>query len=155
MRLSLALLLVTVGVGCGTGEQKSKPLTKEGYQQGIQEIVLGSQYAGQLFGDLVTGARPQSECAQKAQAFHRESERILSEVEALSPPEDVADLQDEFVDAARDSVDKIGEAADNVEAGKLACGEPLNRAIYGLASTERAERALKQIQSKGYFIFGE
>ncbi|HEY3070450.1 MAG TPA: hypothetical protein VGJ34_09035 [Gaiellaceae bacterium] len=155
MRLAFVLLLAAVVAGCGAGEQENEPLSKEAYQQAIQEIVLGSQHAGQLFGDLVTGPRPQAECADRARAFHRELKRIVSEVGALSAPKEVADLQDEFLDAAHVSVDEIGEAVDNVEAGKLACGDQLNRAIYGLASTERAEGALNRIEAKGYIIFGE
>jgi hypothetical protein len=155
MRLALVLVVLAVVTGCGRSGQQEKPLTKEGYQLSIQDVNSGSQLAVQLFGELVTGPRPQAECAAKAQAFQRELERIVAEVEALSPPDDVADLQAELLDAARESVDTVGDAVERVEAGELSCGEELNAEIYGLACTERAERALGGIESKGYVIFGE
>jgi hypothetical protein len=153
-----ALLVATVASACGSSPSvsASERLTKDQYQQRIYEVRRHEEIvAVRLFDDLVTGPRPQAECAQKAKAFHAELETIVAKVAALSPPEDVADLQDEFLAAARDSIDMIGEAAEDVEAGKLACGEELNRVIYGLGSTERAERALSRIESKGYIIFGE
>ncbi len=156
--LSLLFVLVTLAAACGSRStvEPSEPLSKQQYQQRLQALVWKDQIAAvPLYDDLVMGPRPQSECARKARAFHAKLETIVAKVEALSPPEDVADLQDEFLDAARESVDKVGEAVDDVEAGKLACGEQLNRAIYGLPSTGRAEQALSGIESKGYVIFGE
>jgi hypothetical protein len=142
--------------GCGSNGPGEERLTKAEYQQRLHNLVSNDQIAAvHLFDDLVTGPHPQAECGQKAEAFHAELEKIVAKVAALSPPEDVAHLQDEFLDAARESVDKIGQVAQEVAGGKLACGEQLNRAIYGLPSTERAERALNSIESKGYVIFGD
>jgi hypothetical protein len=84
---------------------------------------------------------------------NRYSERLVDRVEGLSPPEEVAQLQRQFVDDARESIWTVGEAADEVGAGTLHCGRSMNRRIYGLPSTERAEAVLGEYAKRGY-VFG-
>jgi hypothetical protein len=62
-------------------------------------------------------------------------------------------LQNEFVAAARESVAAVHDAGEDVEAGGLTCGTPMNQRIYGLASTTRAQRVIMELGRKGY-IFG-
>jgi hypothetical protein len=65
-------------------------------------------------------------------------------------------LQDEFVDASRETVETIEGLADDVAAGRVRCGNDYNGRAYGLPSTLRAERVIEQIEAKGYFLgFGE
>jgi hypothetical protein len=47
-------------------------------------------------------------------------------------------------------VDEVDRAADDADAGTLHCGMAMNRRIYGLASTQRAEDALQELREKGY-----
>jgi hypothetical protein len=150
-----AIASLLVAVGCGSQENAGERLTKAEYQDAIRNVLQTSQPADRLFSELVGGDLSQDGCASKLREFHAELEEIVDEVETISPPEDVADLQAEFLAGAHDSVDVVGKTIDRVETGEISCGEQLNRAIYGLASTERAERALYRIESKGYFIFGE
>ena len=84
--------------------------------------------------------------------FHRSIGEIVDEVAALSPPRDAEGIQRRFVSAARVSVGVVGRAARDVEAGRLRCGRPMNRRIYGLPSTRRAEQALSELADKGYAI---
>jgi hypothetical protein len=110
--------------------------------------------ASRVFVKLVVDpGLPQPACAAKAREFHDELERIVDDVAALRPPNDVQALQDRFVSAAGESVATVGRAADEVAAGKLRCGTPMNRRIYGLASTRRAEQVLQDLARKGY-VFG-
>ena len=84
--------------------------------------------------------------------FEKRLDSLVDDVDALRPPQEVQDLQDEFVDAARESVAAVHAARDDVESGELTCGMPVNRRIYGLESTERAVRVLMELGRKGYLI---
>jgi hypothetical protein len=158
----MKFFLLTVGVvavlvaGCGSSastEPAAEPLTKFEYQQAITKILMSSDRATQLFSDVVYEDGP--ECAAEARELHGEIERMVDEAAGLTPPDDVAALHEEFVAEARISADAVGEAAESAENGDLGCGDEMNSVIYGLPSTERAERALMQIQDKGYNIFFE
>jgi hypothetical protein len=158
--VGMLVVLASVAPACGSNSSASSTaherLTKQQYQSRLHELAwVDGVAATQLFDALVTGPRPQADCASDARAFRAQLRAILTKVEALSPPENVAEFQDEFLTAAGESVDKVNQVLDDVEAGKLACGDEVNRAIYGLPSTDRAERAVSRIESKGYVIFGE
>jgi hypothetical protein len=49
----------------------------------------------------------------------------------------------------------VGAAADDVAAGELTCGQPLNQRIYGLPSTVQAQQAIDELERSGYRVFGE
>lgn len=76
----------------------------------------------------------------------------MNRVDTLRAPREVQSLQDEFVDAARESVAAVGQAAEAVEAGNLSCGTAMNHRIYGLPSTTRAEHVLEELGRKGYVL---
>ena len=67
----------------------------------------------------------------------------------------MARLQDEFVAAANESLDRLREVDDEVEAGAVSCGQQVNNKIYGLPSSDRAERAIGRLEARGYHVFGE
>ncbi len=69
--------------------------------------------------------------------FEQRLDSIVDDVERLKPPQEAQELQDEFVDAARDSVAAVRAAGKDVEAGRLSCGRPMNDRIYGLDSSQR------------------
>jgi len=172
-RVLLLGLLAVFTAGCGESSQEpsgqasedpsvsiseppaSEPLTKEEYQQGILAVRERAGPAESLYEDLVVDELPQEQCAERARRFHIALAGIVSDVEALTPPEDVAALQERFLVAARESVDEVGRVVERVEAGELRCGDELNSALYGLPSTERANAVLPELESKGYFVFGE
>ena len=136
--------------GCGGGGR----LTKQEYRQEVlrPQQTLGVE-AGRLFFQLVGRPLPRATCAAKARRFHAALEQIVAQVERLKAPQEIAALQARFVREARVSVALVGRAAADVAAGRLACGQPLNRRIYGLPSTERAEAVLEELQRRGY-VFG-
>jgi hypothetical protein len=49
----------------------------------------------------------------------------------------------------------LDKLADDVEAGRVDCGEEWNSRAYGLASTRRAEEALEELAARGYVIIGD
>jgi hypothetical protein len=88
----------------------------------------------------------------KAHTLHQDLDEILDEVDALRPPADVQSIQNEFVSAGRETVDTIGGLAQEVEDGRLACGQAFNQRAYGLPSTARAQRAIEELGRHGYLI---
>ncbi len=145
---ALGGLLLVLVAGCGGSDR----LSKDEYLRRVRAIEASQGPTVRLFEKLVVGAISQQECARTAHEFADALDGMLDRVEALKPPNEVEDLQDEFVDAARESVDRVGKLADDVEDGEVACGQDYNRRAYGLASTRRAERILQQFADKGYLI---
>lgn len=87
--------------------------------------------------------------------FYDEVHDLVERVAALNPPADVASIQGEFVAAARQSVDEVGTIRGQVKAGEVSCGQQVNDLLYGMPSSDRAERAISDLEKQGYFVFGE
>jgi hypothetical protein len=141
-----------LAAGCGeTGR-----LSKGDYVARLRAIESSqaARDATRLFTNVVLEyprlARPQ--CSSTLQTFERTLESIVDDVDDLRPPAEVQQLQDEFVAAARDSVAAVHDAGQDVAARRLTCGMPMNRRIYGLASTDQAEQVLMELGRKGYII---
>jgi hypothetical protein len=83
---------------------------------------------------------------------HGDLEKIVDQVDALRPPLEVQNIQNDFVAAGRETVDTIGGLAQEVEQGKLECGQAYNRRAYGLPSTDRAMEAIEELGRRGYHI---
>jgi hypothetical protein len=148
----VALLLVTAASACGDGG--GDRLSKAEYEAQALSITRDlNAPASRLFSDIVTYTYPRATCADKTRRFRAVLAEVVERVEALRPPKDVADLQRRFLVAAEKSVRQVAAAAADVERGRLACGEPLNRRIYGLPSTDRAAAILVEYQRRGYFPF--
>jgi hypothetical protein len=149
------IVAVTCIVAC-TACGDAKRLTKQEYLQRINVIASGddARKATRLFDDVVIDPPlPRASCAARTRDFQRVLDTIVDSVEALAAPTAVAPLQRKFVAAARESIETVGHAADDVAAGKLRCGSAMNRRIYGLASTRRAEAVLREYAQRGY-VFG-
>jgi len=137
----LLALCFVVG-GCGSSE--SPRLSHDEYLQRIREITSdqAARTASRLFIKLVVEpGLPASTCGSTARLFHSNVDE-----------NDVADLQRRFISAARESSDLVGRAAADATAGRLRCGRPMNRRIYGLPSTDRIDRMLIELREKGYII---
>jgi len=152
--LSLVVLAV---VGCGNDdESRREPLSKSEYQAALFEILGDSSAPTGHYFELVS--RPRSngeECAELMSTFHEELSDLVSDVAAIEPPPDVAAIQRDFLAAARRSVERVGEIDAAVAAGEVSCGRPLNDQLYGMASTEEAERAMGRLEQRGYALGGE
>jgi hypothetical protein len=144
------LALCCAGCGGGGGER----LGKDEYTERIQTLAYGpdARTASALFIGLVVA--PHAGCAAEARRFAETLHEIVADVEALEPPAEVESLHERFLSAAKESVDQVDEAVAEVEAGTLTCGQPLNRRIYGLPSTERAQAVITELVEKGYLYVG-
>lgn len=149
--------LRTDGVIVPTGPTSSpKALTHDEYQRAILKILESedTRAAGRLFTDTVANDYSSGECAKRVQALHDHLQAIVDAAAALNAPADAAESQRTFVREANESVRLVGVAAVDVGKGDLPCGMPLNRRIYGMPSTKRAQAALAILEKRGYFIFG-
>jgi hypothetical protein len=147
------VLLACAGSGCGATQ--SARLSSSDYLEHLRAIEAGpaARTASRLFFRIVVDpGAPKAQCAAMTRRFHRNIAEIVDEVAALNPPRDVEALQRRFVSAARESVGVVGRASRDVEVGRLRCGRPMNRRIYGLPSTRRAEQVLTELAHKGYVI---
>ena len=152
-------MLATVALS-GCGGSGGAPLSHGEYQAKIQSIVLGAAPAGRLFSAVVyqggaDNPTTVAECGRKAAQLHDELQRIVDEVDALDPPADAADLQRRFLANARVAVVSVGRTAAAAARGDVHCGGEMNRRIYGLPSTERAQAAVTELEQRGYRVFGE
>jgi hypothetical protein len=138
--------------GCdGDGER----LSKADYQAELSAVIADTDEPTALYTDLVVEPRPREQCAAGVATFENQVDALVDRVAALRPPERVEAIHDDFLAAARTSVERIGDVRDRVADGDVACGDELNRELYGMPSTREAERAIGRLESQGYVVFGE
>jgi len=140
-----------LAAGCGATDR----LSKGEYVDRLRAIESSpaAQEATRLYDHVVVDpALPRPRCGSTMRTFEQRLDSIVDDVERLKPPQEAQELQDEFVDAARDSVAAVRAAGKDVEAGRLSCGRPMNDRIYGLDSSQRAERVIMELGRKGYII---
>ena len=153
----LALVMTATAIaacGSGGGDQQSQ-LSQDEYQAAIQKILQDSTAPTSLYTDLVVRPRRQKQCASMMRTFYDEVNGLTEQVAALDPPDDVAAIQQRFVSAASQSVDRVGEIRDQVEEGKVTCGRELNDMLYGMPSSKQAEQAISDLEKQGYVVFGK
>ena len=136
-------------------EGRAAALTRDEYQAEIHRITADTEEATTLFFDVVYGERPSAECAELVGRLHDEVDRLIDQAAALRPPADVATVHQEFLTPAQESVRRIEEIQAQVESGEVSCGRELNGVLYGMPSTEDAERAIAEIERQDYVVFGE
>jgi hypothetical protein len=166
LRLGLLGLALVTLTGCGGNPSRSTgpPLDHDRYVAALDAIARGqaSRDASILYFRLASGGpadspqsrdyRSEDECRAGARAFANHIEQIVTGVAALNPPVDIADVHDRSVAAASTSASLIEKLADDVEAGRVACGQEWNRRAFGLPSTEKAEDALEEYAERGYAL---
>jgi hypothetical protein len=147
------ILAGPVAVACGSGGPAR--LGHDEYLQRMREIEAGAdaRSADRLFFELVTEPRlSEKSCLARVREFDGNLHNIVDEVASLRPPRPIQSLQDRFVSAARESVTEIDDTVKDVQAGTLTCGMRMNRQIYGLPSTLRAQQVLEEFGKRGYRI---
>jgi hypothetical protein len=137
--------------GCDGDHER---LSKADYQARILAVVEESAEANALYTDLAADSRPRADCAAGVAALQDQVDELVERVAVLRPPERVQAVHDDFVAAARASVNRIGEVHEDVANGDVSCGTELNRALYGMPTTEEAERAIARLESQGYHVYG-
>jgi hypothetical protein len=160
----LVFLVTLTGCGGPASRSTGPPLHHNRYVAALDAIATGqaSRDASSLYFRLASGGpadspqsrdyRSEDECMAGARAFANDIEQIVADVAALNPPADIADVHDRFVAAASTSASLVEELADDVEAGRVACGQEWNRRAYGLPSTEKAQEALEEYAERGYVL---
>ena len=150
-RISLAFLVAAIGsAGCGEGPR----LSKDEYVSRLRALERSdlARESTNVYTKMAAYVLPQAECAENARTLHRDLDEIVDKVDALRPPLEVQRIQDDFVEAGRETVDTIGGLAREVEQGKLKCGRAYNQRAYGLPSTDRALQAIEELDRHGYRI---
>lgn len=140
--------------GCG-GDSSAVRLTKADYQARILAVLEDASEPTRLYTDLVVGPRPRQQCAAGVATLKDQVGELVDRIAALRPPAPVQAAHDDFVEAARTSVDRIGTVREEVADGGISCGGELNQELYAMPSTKKAERAIARIERRGYFVFGE
>jgi hypothetical protein len=132
-------------------------LSHDEYQRAILQIISGedSRAAGRLYTEVVGRESDAKTCAAQVAALQQHLDAMLNQVEQLAPPADAATSQSAFLTPARESVQLVGVAASDAAAGRLRCGPAMNRRIYGMPSTRRAEAAIADLEKVGYLVFGD
>ena len=130
-------------------------LAPRGYQRAIWRVLSDTTEPTRLFTALVVRRRPVAECSRLMRNFTGRVGQLLGRVAGLDPPPAVAGIQREFLVAAWSSWRRLEKIGGDVTTGRVRCGDDLNNRIYGMPSTERAERAIARLERRGYRVFGE
>ena len=146
------LVAWVVASGCGGSDES---LSREDYQASIADLVQDSAEPTELHTELVLMPRSPEECTSMLAAFEEQVGDLVERVAELRPPAPVQDAHDDFVAAARRSVGRIHAVRDDVAAGKVSCGDELNRLLSGMPSARKAERAIARLERRGYVVFGQ
>jgi hypothetical protein len=143
---SLALL-----TACGHAHQQ--PLTHARYAVALAAIASSPAVheAEREFSELAAG-RPSKPCPQEAREFADDIDELVERVAKLRPPADAKDLQARFIPPARRTAHLLHAVADDVAAGRVACGDAWNRRAYGLPSTAESERVVQEYATRGYLL---
>jgi hypothetical protein len=143
---------VLVASGCGGSDE---PLSKADFQDEILAVIDDAAEPTRLYTELVVESRPREECAAGIATLEEQVDTLVDRISALRPPAQVQAIHDDFVAAARTSVDRVGDVREDFAAGEVSCGDELNQELYGMRSTREAERAIARLEAQGYFVFGE
>ncbi len=159
LRCTALVAIVLMAAACsrpGDGGSAGPPLSHHQYSLALQRLDVSpaAKQAERLFFKLAAGQVTPAQCTAGARQFSDDVARVIDQAGRLSPPADVAQLQDQFVDAATTSSDAIAQAAADVESGDLKCGQPWNRRVYGLQSTNQAVAALAGMAARGILFDG-
>ena len=152
---TLLAVVAAAAFGCGGEEKAESRLAKADYQNEILAVLEDSDEPTVLYTDLVVEQRSPEDCAAGVAKLQDQIDALIDRVADLTPPEAAQPIQDDFVAAARRSVDQIGEVEEKVAAGDVSCGMELNKQLYGMQSSNEAERAIARLERRGYFVFGE
>ena len=154
MRVILPLTLVAlIAALSGCGGDGGARLSHDEYRAELENLAFSSpemQDAQRRFFELASGSVTATECRDGARAFAEDVRALIEAVDRLTPPRDAEDLQPRLVAAARRTSQQLDELADDVAAGRVACGRPWNARAYGLPSTEEFLRVLDAYERRGY-----
>jgi hypothetical protein len=147
VRLAALPLIVLALAGCGNAAHS---LSKPEYAKRMQQIENRDQAAPiRAYNQAVSPSVSAAACAADVRDLQRSLQLVVDHVRSLKPPPALASIHDDFVSNAQQSVDAVGAAAKRAASGDLHCGEEMNRTLYGMPSTDRAETALHRLADNG------
>jgi hypothetical protein len=154
MRLNAALVVLTlVAVASGCREVAGARLSHDEYRAALQRLAFSSpamRDAQRRFSELASGSVTASDCPRSARRFAEDVHVLIAVVARLRPPRDAEDLQPRLLAAARRSSEQLDDLADELAAGRVACGQPWNARAYGLPSSEVFQRVVDAYARRGY-----
>jgi hypothetical protein len=143
--LVVALGLVAAGCGGGDNDEASKPLTKAQYQAKLQQ--LSNQVGAELRQSVGASTTLKKSDVPKLQQSLRS---FSNKVEALNPPEAVADLNTQLVAAMRGLADDLPSLVATLD--KAADPSAAIAALFGAKPIEELIRLQQAFKDKGYDI---
>jgi hypothetical protein len=155
--LSTAALASLAGCGGGanstTSASSGPRLTRAKYN--AEGLRLARRYdlgPDRIYYDFVSRNLARPKCANEVARFQAELAAMLAQARALRPPAAIAGLHRQLIDAASSFLHQVRTAQKRVAAGKLGCGEPVNRRIYGAYSASPIDRIMMKLQLRGYLF---
>jgi hypothetical protein len=146
VRLAVLPLIALALTACGSSAGQ---LSKAEYTKRMQAIERRDEPSTGAFWDVSGHNLPREMCVRETRDLQRAVQKIVDDARALKPPAELARFHNDFLANAQQSVDAVGAAADKVQRGELRCGREMNRTIYGMPSTDRAEKALQDLADHG------
>jgi hypothetical protein len=137
LTLSVGLLLA----GCG-GEER---LSKSEYEQKVQVVYADVQ---QAFRE--TNVKAQSHLADRVEAAQEQLREASEELEAVEPPKDVEEDNEEIVEGMRDYADDLDELREAAARGDRGAIESFNARIAEKKSVRKIAEAAEEMKFKGY-----
>jgi hypothetical protein len=144
--LVVALGLLAAGCGGGGGsDEASKPLTKAQYQAKLQQ--LSNQVGAELRQSIGASTTLEQGDVPKLQQSLRS---FSNKVEALNPPEAVADLHTQLVAAMRGLADDLPSLVTTLD--KATDPSAAIAALFGAKPIQELIRLQQAFKDKGYDI---
>jgi hypothetical protein len=147
MRVGVTVVAALVLAACGASTHR---MSKHEYALRAQWIEAHDEPpATGPFIDVTGHDLPKPLCVHETRQLHDALQKLVDDARELRPPPDLRALHARFLANAQQSVDAVAAAADDVERGRLRCGFEMNKTIYGMPSTDRAEQALEVLARRG------
>lgn len=154
--LLVALMsLGLIAAGCGgeeESEQAAEPTPQEEYVQEVQDAIAPIATQSEDLVNQATQARRVDDLARPLGEAEEVYRTAASDLEEITPPEDVRDLHEQLVAAQQDIADAAADAQQAAERGNEQGLEAFRSA--GDEYRQAAERISAEFQERGY-NFGE
>jgi len=152
--LVVCLLGVVVIAGCGGGGGNGQALSKEDYEQQMQalqaDLESSTNELQQAFSDPQDIPAMTAGLNQAADLMQEASDKL----DAIEPPEDVADAHQTMVDKSAAAASKLSDFADAVENASLAELQETLADFQNIEEFDELTNAVNDIKAKGYDIGG-
>ena len=140
-RIAVVVASAVVLAGCGGEERLSKPE----YEQKVRSVYAGVQAAFRETSS-VSGTELATAVADAQERLRDAAE----ELEAIEPPKDVEEQNEEIVEGLREYASDLDELREAVVSGNATAVERFNAEISQNPAVERIAEAAEEMKFKGY-----